>query len=870
MKKQIILVLGLLIAGALPAQEKGSYINLTVGGGYHNLSYSLLNGTVQKQTGYTLDAGYSYFFTPYWGIHTGLGIQTFNSQSTLNYLSNTPDVDTDGQTYDFKANYTNFQEKQQAILIDIPLAVQYRFPVSTKFTLQASVGAKVALPIQSTFKTTGGQLVTTGYYSLWNVELSDMPQHGFGSMTSTFSGNTTLKPAYMGIADLGGLVKLSQRLDLYVGGYINYGLNNVLTPDSKLIYQPNGKYNGIFASSQTDHVTPISFGVKIGVYFHLGKHTTLNDIDNAGNSSESELSKEQLNINESSNTTTSGDSKKVVVEEVVTQQSTKENNQNNRGNLSNATITSGNSTVITPLSSSTGNGKNNPVQPKTLTGTTAGLNNAQLIDSLNRAGSVNSKTVNTNGHTANQPLNGTKQNNTSSRSGLPVSEGNPLGVLPVSSLNGGGGKNSTLQPETTTGITGRLHHGQPADSLNTTGSLNSKAVSANGHTANQPLNGTKLSNTTIRSGLPVPAGNPLVVLPVSSLNGGGGKNRSLQPKTATGNTGRLDHGQPADSLNTTGSLNSKAVSANGHTANQLSNGTKLSNTTSLSNPSLPSGNPVGVLSVSSSNSGGKESAVQPKATTGSVNPEYVAVNGGGAKHAPKGIFGFFTSIFSTSSHSKGKLTQEQPVVSSNPTDSVRTTNSVRPTNVALKAGTPKQAPMGKRKYLKNILSKSSGQKGKNNSIVPSDSFDPSGSINSARVADSLNNNNRFNSGQVTSPFERAKKIASSMSQWFDFDSYEITDANNLNTKELSDILKANPDILLIFVGYTCNIGTQVTNIKLGMKRVESVIQKFLDQGVPESQLIGESKGYDQPLVPNTSAENRALNRRVEIKVIKDN
>ena len=787
MKKQIILVLGLLIAGALPAQEKGSYINLTVGGGYHNLSYSLLSGTVQKQTGYTLDAGYSYFFTPYWGIHTGLGIQTFNSQSTLNYLSNTPDVDTDGQTYDFKANYTNFQEKQQAILIDIPLAVQYRFPVSTKFTLQASVGAKVALPIQSTFKTTGGQLVTTGYYSLWNVELSDMPQHGFGSMTSTFSGNTTLKPAYMGIADLGGLVKLSQRLDLYVGGYINYGLNNVLTPDSKLIYQPNGKYNGIFASSQTDHVTPISFGVKIGVYFHLGKHTTLNDIDNAGNSSESELSKEQLNINESSNTTTSGDSKKVVVEEVVTQQSTKENNQNNRGNLSNATITSGNSTVITPLSSSTGNGKNNPVQPKTLTGTTAGLNNAQLIDSLNRAGSVNSKTVNTNGHTANQPLNGTKQNNTSSRSGLPV-----------------------------------------------------------------------------------PAGNPLVVLPVSSLNGGGGKNSSLQPKTATGTTGRLDHGQPADSLNTTGSLNSKAVSANGHTANQLSNGTKLSNTTSLSNPSLPSGNPVGVLSVSSSNSGGKESAVQPKATTGSVNPEYVAVNGGGAKHAPKGIFGFFTSIFSKSSHSKGKLTQEQPVVSSNPTDSVRTTNSVRPTNVALKAGTPKQAPMGKRKYLKNILSKSSGQKGKNNSIVPSDSFDPSGSINSARVADSLNNNNRFNSGQVTSPFERAKKIASSMSQWFDFDSYEITDANNLNTKELSDILKANPDILLIFVGYTCNIGTQVTNIKLGMKRVESVIQKFLDQGVPESQLIGESKGYDQPLVPNTSAENRALNRRVEIKVIKDN
>jgi len=55
-----------------------------------------------------------------------------------------------------------------------------------------------------------------------------------------------------------------------------------------------------------------------------------------------------------------------------------------------------------------------------------------------------------------------------------------------------------------------------------------------------------------------------------------------------------------------------------------------------------------------------------------------------------------------------------------------------------------------------------------------------------------------------------------------------------------------------------------------MKRVDTVIQKFLDQGVPESQLIGESKGYDEPLVPNDTAENRAKNRRVEINVIKDN
>ena len=53
-----------------------------------------------------------------------------------------------------------------------------------------------------------------------------------------------------------------------------------------------------------------------------------------------------------------------------------------------------------------------------------------------------------------------------------------------------------------------------------------------------------------------------------------------------------------------------------------------------------------------------------------------------------------------------------------------------------------------------------------------------------------------------------------------------------------------------------------------MKRVENVMQRFIEQGVPEIQLIGESKAYDDPLVPNTSAENRAKNRREEIKVFK--
>jgi len=55
-------------------------------------------------------------------------------------------------------------------------------------------------------------------------------------------------------------------------------------------------------------------------------------------------------------------------------------------------------------------------------------------------------------------------------------------------------------------------------------------------------------------------------------------------------------------------------------------------------------------------------------------------------------------------------------------------------------------------------------------------------------------------------------------------------------------------------------------LKLGLKRADNAKQEFVDLGVSNSQLIDESKAYDEPLVPNTSDENRAKNRRVEIKV----
>lgn len=273
MKKQIIIGLSLLTSIFMQAQEAGHYLHFNVGGGVHDFSYKLQNGTKQNNpVGYTFNAAYSYFFSPYIGLQTGIGAQYFNQLSIVNYLSTTPATDELGRAYDFRANYKNWEENQQAIFLDIPLVLQFRHKLGENLGIIASAGGKVSLPVYSKFKTTGnGEIVTTGYYSQWNTELNDLPQYGFSTNKNTYEGNLALKTGYAAVADLGFLFKLSEKTDFYIGGYFNYGLNNILTPGTKEIYQRDGIYNGVLASSQVKNVTPVSFGVKVGLYLQMGK-----------------------------------------------------------------------------------------------------------------------------------------------------------------------------------------------------------------------------------------------------------------------------------------------------------------------------------------------------------------------------------------------------------------------------------------------------------------------------------------------------------------------------------------------------------------------------------------------------------------------
>lgn len=72
---------------------------------------------------------------------------------------------------------------------------------------------------------------------------------------------------------------------------------------------------------------------------------------------------------------------------------------------------------------------------------------------------------------------------------------------------------------------------------------------------------------------------------------------------------------------------------------------------------------------------------------------------------------------------------------------------------------------------------------------------------------------------------------------------------------------------LLVGGFTDNIGTMEVNQTLSDERARVVSHALQKRGVPAGRLRTEGYALHRPVMPNSSEEGRALNRRVEIVVL---
>ncbi len=109
--------------------------------------------------------------------------------------------------------------------------------------------------------------------------------------------------------------------------------------------------------------------------------------------------------------------------------------------------------------------------------------------------------------------------------------------------------------------------------------------------------------------------------------------------------------------------------------------------------------------------------------------------------------------------------------------------------------------------------------------------------------------------------------------WFDFDrlSFETGSAElQVNSREqllnVAAVLKAYPGVELKLGGYTDNTGGVGANLRLSQARADNVRKELVSSGIEPDRLDAEGYGSAHPIADNSSAEGRAKNRRIAMRV----
>jgi OmpA-OmpF porin, OOP family len=110
--------------------------------------------------------------------------------------------------------------------------------------------------------------------------------------------------------------------------------------------------------------------------------------------------------------------------------------------------------------------------------------------------------------------------------------------------------------------------------------------------------------------------------------------------------------------------------------------------------------------------------------------------------------------------------------------------------------------------------------------------------------------------------------------WFNFDRLYFDTAkatlkpeSEAQLKNIVEILKAYPKVNMKVGGYTDNVGNKQANMKLSADRAETTMKRIISMGVAAARLKFEGYGDTVPEASNATAEGRAKNRRVAVRIL---
>jgi outer membrane protein OmpA-like peptidoglycan-associated protein/tetratricopeptide (TPR) repeat protein len=103
--------------------------------------------------------------------------------------------------------------------------------------------------------------------------------------------------------------------------------------------------------------------------------------------------------------------------------------------------------------------------------------------------------------------------------------------------------------------------------------------------------------------------------------------------------------------------------------------------------------------------------------------------------------------------------------------------------------------------------------------------------------------------------------------FFEVNKADLKPESKIELDKVFALLNDNKTVNLEISGHTDNSGDKISNQKLSENRAKAVVSYLTAKGIDASRLVAKGYGETQPVMPNTTPENKAKNRRTEMKVL---
>jgi OOP family OmpA-OmpF porin len=238
---------------AIVMQAGAQGLTVELDGGLQGMRYPLTGGSVKLLPGGSLGLLYTFRLKGPFDLITGITGGIYRTQASLpnGTVFTNYQVDDEGSAFQYEMKAEGYKETQRFIAAGIPLLLQYQSTgAETRWYFNA--GGKILFPSTASTQISAQQLTLSGYYPDFNINVSNLPQHGFGVLNNwKGSASTVLKPAATLSAATGFSLGLSRGMRFSIGLYVDYGLTALKGRSDSMplvTYSPTG-VNAVKAGS---------------------------------------------------------------------------------------------------------------------------------------------------------------------------------------------------------------------------------------------------------------------------------------------------------------------------------------------------------------------------------------------------------------------------------------------------------------------------------------------------------------------------------------------------------------------------------------------------------------------------------------------